>query len=212
MENFENTKINDLISQFENKNTDEFINYLFIKNPRLNEEQYKRIITMLQSGIETVDDDRSVIFNTLTDLDSNICKEFFKQILEDDNTKYLNEALLYFAESDLNKNMNYLEKVLLSRNDFENALVTLFNDIAHKYIGNPWINDRLDSDKEIGKAKLCLLLNNEKFAKKFDKNNLKLFYDYGGEDNFLANDNLVNPLSFLKETKMYKVHYQKTAV
>ena len=207
MLDFEKKKTDQAIECFASKNnTGEFLNFLFLNKCVFNEEQYKKIIDKINTGIEIVGSTRITIFSHLLDVDSKECLGFFRSILEDQESSYLEYSVKYFILSDLQLHMKYLEKVLTGRNDFENVLVLFYYEICSRYINTAFSKDKSVEENQIGKEKLFLLLNNKYMTNKFIKDNLTL-NPKGFKENFLLNENEVIIKPFLKETLMYKEHY-----
>jgi hypothetical protein len=211
MKNFETKQADKVIDQFvNNDDTKSLSEYLFLNRIQLNEMQYRKIIKKINSEIEIGREEAIIIFSHLIDIKSKECIDFFKSIIEnEDENQYLEYAISFIAYWDIKTNIHYLEKVLTNREDFEKVLISLFDEIMDKYIGDPFRGYKSESEKNKGIDKIMILFNNNKIIEAFSKEKASKNH-MGIHASFLDNLNTINFNPFLKETGLYKKYYQKT--
>jgi hypothetical protein len=211
MKNFENKQADKIIDQFvTNDDIKSLSEYLFLNRIQLSEMQYHKIIKKINGGIEIGREDAIIIFSHLIDVKSKECIDFFKSIIENENEKqYLEYAISFIAYWDIKSNIQYFEKILTNREDFEKVLISLFNEIMEKYIGDPFRGYKSEAEKNNGMDKIMILFNNNKIIEAFNREKISKNY-MGMHGSFLDNINTMNYNPFLRETGLYKKHYQKT--
>jgi hypothetical protein len=208
MTRFENRKLDLAIERFVNfDDVNALSNLLFLNSVSISEEQYRLIIEKIKSGIELDGNSSIVILNSLQNVDSGECLNFFRSILENDNNAHLEYAISFFSLTDFGSRLKYLEKVLTGRSDYEKALGILVHKIIDNYIGDGKFRTKTAKDVNIGKQKLNQLLNSEKIVEAFNKD--KIHTGRGNPEIMFGDYSLQMYHPYLSETLFYRKHYKQ---
>lgn len=205
IEKYEESRIKRAIEMLFDSNTRvSAIDILFLcDNKNIDENGIKRIVEFLSQDIELEDMHSFILHSKLLGVDSIYCEKYFKQILESERIKNRQFAIDYFAHSDIEKHLNYLEKILTSSEIGFDLLILILQKMEEEYFGDIFSRNKTSQSIEKGKQKIAILLNSKVLTEKLNVRTKPRDI----MDNFFININRLNRYPFYRETLFHTTHF-----
>jgi len=178
------------------------VNALFVNDFQYNEEDSIKIIQFLKEHPQLDRQNADFFHKILSRLNFPTVRQFYRDIINDDNFHFMDYAIQFFVEHEINNSeQNYLIKMIKSSDSPHDIVNIILRSIMRRFLNTVDFYRSDDSRKE-GLEKLSHFIENEKIVNQVKDIPLK-FSHYGtGYQVELANVLHRNPE--LKESLYYK--------